>query len=84
MKHETKFRLDEIWSEAATIRRLGLAKYNVAKAMAATSVMNFITLGQSRGERLANSPEGVPVDYHSQLLTEAEAKLQSLKESFQL
>lgn len=79
MKFETKLRLDEIWSEAAAIRRMALAKYNVTRAMAATSLMNSISLNRGIGRCLANSPEGVPAEYYSNLLAEAEAKLQALQ-----
>lgn len=71
--------LNEIWSEASRIRLLSLAKYKVVKAMAATSLMNFISLGQRKGENLANSPEGLPGSYYSDLVANAKSKLNDLE-----
>jgi hypothetical protein len=73
-------RLNHLWSEAATLRAAGIKKNSPSEAMAAASVMSFITIGRCKAERLANGPDGLPSDYYPLLVAESETKLRELKE----
>lgn len=75
-------RLNLLWSEAATLRTAGIKKNSPAQTMAAASVMNFITIGRCKAERLANGPDGLPSDYYPSLVAQSETKLRELKERF--
>lgn len=73
-------RLNHLWSEAAALRAAGVRKNSASEAMAAASVMNFITIGRGKAERLANGPDGLPSDYYSTLVAQAESRLRDARE----
>lgn len=82
MKYQDEIiRLNELWSETATLRTAGIKKNSPSQTMAAASVMNFITIGRSKAERLANGPDGLPSDYYPSLVAQSETKVRELKES---